>query len=162
MILIKHSIPIYSVSNLNTIKIIWSNYSSFNLRLVDFDKSQNYDFVPEIEKLIRELIKIQEVKRVRAIAANFPDIHWIDFQLDFGEANTDLSDEIWNKIQDLVIDYEWKLIDNSAQEWYFRPQIVDRFYSLKDQVIADSDKKQHNLADRLKIWSSNSPKWSIF
>jgi hypothetical protein len=55
----------------------------------------------------------------------------------------------------LVIDYEWKLIDDSGEEWYFLPQIVDRFYLLKDEVIADSDEEKHRQVGRLKTWSSN-------
>ena len=70
-------------------------------------------------------------------------------------------DETWEKIQDLVIDYEWKLIDDSTEEWYFRPQIVDRFYLLRDEVIADSDKKEHTEVSKPKMWSSNSPNFTV-
>lgn len=87
-----------------------------------------------IQNLVNQLKSIEGIKSVRAVAIHFPDIHWIDFQI---ELNTELSDETWERIQDLVIDYEWKLIDDSNEEWYFRPQIVDKFYSLKDQVLAD-------------------------
>ena len=89
-----------------------------------------------IQNLVNELNSVEGIKRVRAVAIHFPDIHWIDFQMELRE-NTELSDETWEKIQDLVIDYEWKCIEDSNEEWYFRPQIVDKFYSLKDQVLAD-------------------------
>ena len=155
MISIKNSIYTHSVSKFKTDKTTWSNRGSFDLRLVKSDKSTTYDAVPEIQKLVKELDQLVEVKRVRAIATSFPDIHWIDFQIELEEANTDLSDKTWDKIQDLVIDYEWKLIDDSAEEWYFRPQIVDRFYLFKDEVIADSDEEKDRQVGRLKTWSSN-------
>jgi len=145
----------HSGSNFKTNKTTWSSRGSSDLRLVKSDKSTSYDAVPEIRKLVKELDQLVEVKRVRAIATSFPDIHWIDFQIELEESNTDLSDKTWDKIQDLVIDYEWKLIDDSGEEWYFRPQIVDRFYLLKDEVIADSDEEKHRQVGRLKTWSSN-------
>ena len=97
---------------------------------------------------------------MRAVAIHFPDIHWIDFQMEL-RGNTELSDETWEKIQDLVIDYEWKLIDDSNEEWYFRPQIVDRFYSLKDQVMVDSDDQQYTQTSRRKTWASHPLKFSV-
>ncbi|MHC5934103.1 hypothetical protein [Nostoc sp.] len=150
------------MSNFKTNKTTWSNRGSSDLRLVKSDKSTSYDAVAEIQNLVKELDQLVEVKRVRAIATSFPDIHWIDFQIELEEANTDLSDETWDKIQDLVIDYEWKLIDDSAEEWYFRPQIVDRFYLLKDEVIADSDEQEHREVGRLKMWSSNFSNFIVF
>jgi len=96
---------------------------------------------PEIQKLVEELAeKIEGVERVIAIATSFPDIHWIDFKIK-SKPDTELSDETWEKIQDMVIDCEWKLIDDSAEEWYFRPQIVDTIFLPKNEVIADSNKK---------------------
>jgi|GEM_PF-5750021 hypothetical protein len=38
--------------------------------------------IPEIRKLVEELVNFQEVKKVKAIATNFPDLHWIDSQLE--------------------------------------------------------------------------------
>ncbi|MEH1901604.1 MAG: hypothetical protein V7L04_09355 [Nostoc sp.] len=149
------------MSKFKTNKTTWSNRGSSDLRLVKSDKSTSYDAIAEIQKLVKELDQLVEVKRVRAIATSFPDIHWIDFQIELEEANTDLSDETWDKIQDLVIDYEWKLIDDSAEEWYFRPQIVDRFYLLKDEVIADSYEEEHTEVGRLKTWSSNSSNFIV-
>jgi hypothetical protein len=134
--------------------------SSSHLRIVNSDTTTSYNPVPEIKKLVEELVKIVGLKRVKAIATSFPDIHWIDFQIEL-EGDIELSDETWDKIQDMVIDCEWKLIDDSAEEWYFRPQIVDRFYLLRDEVIADSDEKTHTEVGRLKISSSNSPKFVV-
>ena len=95
----------------------------------------------EIQKLAEEIAKnIEEVERVIGIATYFPDIHWIDFKIELKQ-DTELSYETWDKIQDMVIDCEWKLIDDSAEEWYFRPQIVDRIFLSQYKVIADSDQK---------------------
>ncbi|RUT02257.1 hypothetical protein DSM106972_063320 [Dulcicalothrix desertica PCC 7102] len=51
-----------------------------------------------------------------------------------------MSNEIWNKAQDLVVDCEWKLRDDSVEKWYFRPQTADNF-TFRDfsQIIADSN-----------------------
>jgi hypothetical protein len=141
-------------------KTNWIKSNSPNLRLIHADTPKTSGLIPaEIQKLVEELVeKIQEVERVIAIATSFPDIHWIDFQIKLKE-DTELSDETWEKIQDMVIDCEWKLIDHSAEEWYFRPQIVDKFYLLRDKKIADSDKKQHT---ETKMRSSNSLNFTIF
>ncbi|MDZ7960995.1 MAG: hypothetical protein RMY34_24460 [Aulosira sp. DedQUE10] len=138
-------------------KTTWRKPSSSHLRLVTSEKPKISAWIPsEIQKLVEELIeKIGGLERVIAVATSFPDIHWIDFQIKL-KADIELSDETWEKIQDMVIDCEWKLIDDSAEEWYFRPQIVDRFYSLGDAKIADSDKKRHTEISRLKMWSINS------
>ncbi|MEA5513312.1 hypothetical protein [Nodularia sp. UHCC 0506] len=150
-----NSTQTHSVSNLKT-NTNWSNRGSSELRLVKSNKSTSHDSIHEIQKLVNELYQLVEVKRVRAVATSYPDIHWIDFQIEL-EPNIELSNENWDKIQDLVIDYEWKLIDESAEEWYFRPQIVDKFYSLKDQVIADSETE----VGRRERWVSNSLKFSV-
>ncbi|AFZ59594.1 hypothetical protein H6G54_13760 [Anabaena cylindrica FACHB-243] len=141
-------------------KTTWTKRNSSHLRLIHSEAPKSSALIPsEIQKLVEELVeKIEGVERVIAIATSFPDIHWIDFKIR-SKPDTELSDEIWDKIQDMVIDCEWKLIDDSAEEWYFRPQIVDRFYLLKDEVIADSDKKQHTVVSKPKMWSSNSPKF---
>jgi hypothetical protein len=139
-------------------KTTWSKPISSNLRLFTSEKPKISDLInPEIQKLVEELVeKIEGVQRVIAVATSFPDIHWIDFQIKL-KADIELSDETWDKIQDMVIDCEWKLIDDSAEEWYFRPQIVDRFYSLGDAKIADSANKRHLEVSKPKIWSINSP-----
>jgi hypothetical protein len=145
----------HPLSNSEISNTIWSKRISSHLTLVKSDQSATYNVVPEIQKLVRELAQFEEVKRVRAIATSFPDTHWIDFQLELAQVDTYLSDEIWDKIHDLVIDCEWKLRDDTCEKWYFRPQVVDTFYAIKEQVIADSDEKQQKLADKPKILSSN-------
>ncbi|QLE54783.1 hypothetical protein [Nostoc sp. TCL26-01] len=144
-------------------KTTWSEANSSHLRLVPFKISKSSACIPpEIQRLVEELVKkIEGVKRVIAVATSFPDIHWVDFQIEL-KADIQLSDESWDKIQDMIIDCEWKLIDDSTEEWYFRPQIVDRFYSFGDSKIADSDEKRYTKERRLKVWSINSPNFIVF
>jgi len=147
-----------SVLSFKSNEITWSHRASSDLNLVKPDKSTNSNSVLEIKRLVKELIQLtREVRRVRAVATSFPDIHWIDFQIQLKDTDTDLLDETWERIQDLIIDYEWKLIDESAEEWYFRPQIVDGFYPLKDRVVADSSEEQQMKTSTLKTWSCFYP-----
>lgn len=159
MILSRNSTPRNFVSTFET-RTTWAKRSSSHLRIVNSDTSTSYNPVPEIKKLVEELVKVEGLKRVKAIATTFPDIHWIDFEIEL-EGDIELSDETWDKIQDMVIDCEWKLRDDSAEKWYFRPQLVDRFCLLEDEVIADSDNKEHTEISRLKISSSDSPKFVV-
>lgn len=152
-----------SVLSCKSNEITWNHRASYDLHLLKTDKSTNSNSVPEIKRLVKDLVQLtKEVKRVRAVATSFPDIHWIDFQIQLEDTNTDLADETWDRIQDLIIDYEWKLIDDSAEEWYFRPQIVDEFYPLKDRVIADSSGEQQMKISKLKTWSSHYPNFILF
>ncbi|RUT02263.1 hypothetical protein DSM106972_063380 [Dulcicalothrix desertica PCC 7102] len=92
-----------------------------------------------ILRLVQQLAEFDNVERVKAFAISFPDIHYIDFELEL-KPRVELSNEIWGKIQDLVIDCEWELRDDSGEKWYFLPQITDNFTHRRDisQVIADS------------------------
>ncbi len=160
MILSRNSTQKNLFSAVEANKTIWTNRSSSpRLQLVKSSESASCNAVTEVQKLVKKLVEIEGINRVRAIATSFPDIHWIDFEIKL-EAKTELSDENWDKIQDLVIDCEWKLRDGSGEKWYFRPQVVDSFSLLKDEVIAD-DGKQHRSIGRLKTWSSNSPKFVV-
>ncbi len=122
-------------------KTTWIKSNSPDLRLTHYQTTKNSTFIlTEIQKLVDELVeKIEEIERVIAIATYFPDIHWIDFKIKLKE-DTELSDETWDTVQDIVINCEWKLIDDSAEGWYFHPQIVDRFYLLRNKKIADSQR----------------------
>jgi len=63
------------------------------------------------------------------------------------QSETELSDEVWDNVQDLVIDSEWKLRDVSSEKWYFYVQTVNRLSLLQDktEVIADSDDNMQML-----------------
>jgi hypothetical protein len=124
-----------------------------HLRVIDAQQLISNHPESIIKKLAQELSTISGVKRVQAIATSFPDIHWIDFKIEL-EADIRILDETWEKIQDMVIDCEWKLIDDTEEEWYFRPQRVNRFYDSGDRVIADS-------IGKLKISRSNPLKFVV-
>lgn len=143
----KHSVQIFKINT------TWSNIRTFSsLDLIKTDELPNDNLVPKIQELTQKLAKVANVQRVRAIATRFPDIHWINFELEL-RPKTELSDEVWDYVQDLVIDYAWKLWDDSGEEWYFRAQVTFNPSPLRDanQVIADSYNSQHR---ELRTYSS--------
>ncbi|MCU0544426.1 MAG: hypothetical protein MUE44_20000 [Oscillatoriaceae cyanobacterium Prado104] len=91
----------------------------------------------EVHKLVQELAKVDGVAKVRAIASRPEDIHWIEFELEL-HSDTELDDEIWEKIQDLVIDCEWDLRDKTNEKWYFDEKIVEKFFRIQNgaKVVA--------------------------
>jgi hypothetical protein len=100
--------------------------------------SQSIDALAEIQQLVQELAKLENIRRVRAVAPKAPDLHIIDFEVEL-QPKTELAAEAWDKIQDLVIDSEWKLRDNSHQKWYFHAEVVEAFSKLKAraEVVAE-------------------------
>jgi hypothetical protein len=99
----------------------------------------DFDAIPYIKQLVQKLAKIDNVEKVKALATKLPDMHHIDFELEL-KPGFELSDEIWDKVQDLVIDCEWKLRDESGEKWYFRPQRADNLTCHQDsQIIANSN-----------------------
>lgn len=135
-----------------TLTITWNSFGAFSSKP---DELQSSDVIPpEVKELVQKLAKVANVKRVVAIALRFPDIHWIDFELEL-QPETELSDEIWYKVQDLVIDYEWKLRDDSGEKWYFHAQPVNELSKLRDPAhkVADSDPSQSTGLGR-QTWSS--------
>lgn len=139
-------------NNNTTLSITWDKLGAFSSKP---DKLDSSDVVlPEVKELVQKLAKVGNVKRVAAIALRFPDIHWIDFELEL-EPETELSDEVWYEVQDLVIDYEWKLRDDSGEKWYFHAQPVNKLSKLRDtaQKVADSDPSQSAGIGR-ETWSS--------
>lgn len=93
----------------------------------------------EVNELVDKLAKVEGVARVRAVAPRVVDIHWIDFELEL-YPETELDDETWDKIQDLVIDCEWDLRDKTNETWYFDEKVVEKFFSIQDgaKVVAQS------------------------
>lgn len=133
-------------------KTTWSPILSSDLSLVKSENLSTSDALIEIKQLVQQLSKIDNVERVKALATEFPDLHHINFELEL-KPGTELSDEVWDKIQDLVIDCEWKLRDDSGEKWYFSPQTADHFAYLRDpsRVIVDSDQLKK---EGMKTWSS--------
>lgn len=129
------------LTSISKIENPWKVYSVSSSPLRTFSESLNSPSVPpEVQKLVQELAKIEGVTRVRAVAPRAGDLHWIDFQLEL-QPETELSDESWDKIQNLVIHYEWGLRDQTQENWYFDTERVEKFEQLKelDQVVFSSE-----------------------
>ncbi|WP_353930223.1 hypothetical protein WJM97_18280 [Okeanomitos corallinicola TIOX110] len=114
----------------------WSKFRSSDLNLIS---QKSHDAVSEINDLVRKLSKVTHVKRVQAIAPNYPDKHWIEFELQL-YPDTQLSSEAWDKVQDMVIDCEWMLRDKSTEDWYFHAVVVDKLSLIRDasKIVNDS------------------------
>ncbi len=152
----KHSLPIYKTN------ITWSEIHTYSsLYLIELKASSSTETVHEVRKLVHKLVNVVNVKRVRAVAARFPNLHWIDFQIEL-PSGTELSDEAWNNVQNLVMDYEWQLRDVTKEKWYFHAQVVNRLFLLEDaiKVIADSDAKQ-SAELSIRTWSSPPLKFVV-
>ena len=85
----------------------------------------------EVQELVKDLAKVGGVAKVRAIAPRAEDIHWIEFELEL-HPETELDYETWDKIQDLVIDCEWGLRDQTKEKWYFDQKLVEKFVRIED------------------------------
>jgi hypothetical protein len=82
--------------------------------------------VLEVQELLQKLAKVENIRRARAVAPNAPDLHIIDIELEL-QPETELSAEAWDKIQDLVIESEWKLRDDTEEKWFFNAEEVEAF-----------------------------------
>ncbi|MBW4634692.1 MAG: hypothetical protein KME30_23120 [Iphinoe sp. HA4291-MV1] len=140
---------------------IWEKKdSSSNLRLVSLHGSANPDVVIRIQELAQKLANLDNVKRVRAVAPRFPNLHDIDFEIEL-QPETKLSYEAWEQLQNVVIECEWKLRDDSSEKWYFDAEVVSKLSPLQDttaKVIADFHdrqlvevRKQTRSSSRLKV-----------
>jgi hypothetical protein len=100
---------------------------------------QILDKVPEIPQLTDKLSKVENILRVQAVAPREDDLHWIEFEMELQPEN-ELPDNIWDKVQDRVIDYEWKLRDETNEKWYFHVHVVRSFSRLQpgSRVVASS------------------------
>jgi len=138
-------------SSNNLIKKSWhfidktdTSWSHFGESSLVTEELINLDAISKIKGLLENLAEVANVKSVRAIALRFPNIHWIDFELEL-HSDTELDYEDWNKVQDLVIDCEWKLRDDSGEKWYFNAEPVSKFATLKEgsRVIDIHEKKRN-------------------
>ncbi|WP_066426883.1 hypothetical protein [Anabaena sp. 4-3] len=134
----------------------WSKVRSSDLRLIQSDTSTSHQIVTKIQKLVQKLAEFPQVKRVRAIALKYPDLHNIDFEVEL-LPEVELSYQSWEQLQEIVIDCEWKLRDNSGEKWYFHSEVVNQLSPVRDttKVIVDS----HNRPQvGIQTWSSPSLK----
>ncbi|WP_373530366.1 hypothetical protein [Nostoc sp.] len=127
----------------------WSHFGEFSLVLTKTDKLPSFDAISRVKELVQKLTEVANVNKVRAIALRFPDIHWIDFELEL-QTETELSHELWEIVQNLVIDSEWKLRDDSGEKWYFHAEPVSRFSKLREgsRVINNYDNKEPTVTGK--------------
>ena len=124
-----------SISKTENWKVYQSSPSTLTPR-----QSFNCSIAPqEVQQLLQEIAKVNGVARVRAVAPRAVDIHWMDFELEL-HPETELDDETWDKIEDLVIDCEWDLREKTHEKWYFQRKIVEKFSKIKEgaKVVAQS------------------------
>jgi len=121
--------PELHTSNSKT-KSSWKVYESTSMTLQS-KKSFRAATVPvEVHELVEKLAQVDGVAGVRALAPRAVDIHWIEFELEL-HPETELDDETWDKIQDLIIDCEWDLRDKTNERWYFPRKTVEKFSKIQ-------------------------------
>ena len=118
--------------------------AEFHTSISNYTLTPRQSFKPptapvEVQELVQELAKVDGVAKVRAIAPRAEDIHWIEFELEL-RPETELDDETWDKIQDLVIDCEWDLRDKTNERWYFNEKVVEKFLRIQkgSKIVACS------------------------
>jgi hypothetical protein len=108
----------------------WKVYESTSPTL-ESKSFQSPNAPVEVHELVDKLAKVEAVARVRAVAPRAVDIHWIEFELEL-DPETELDDETWDKIKDLVIDCEWDLRDKTNERWYFPRKAVEKFAKIQE------------------------------
>lgn len=106
--------------------------------------------VLEVKELVQKLAKVENIARVRAVAPNAPDIDIIDIELEL-QTETELSAEAWDKIQNLVIESEWKLRDDTGEKWFFNAEEVEVF----SQLIDGSEVIEQYPVQRSKLFKTS-------
>ncbi|MEM6838054.1 MAG: hypothetical protein AAF609_14505 [Cyanobacteria bacterium P01_C01_bin.120] len=96
---------------------------------------------PQIKDLGERLATFERVQRVRAVALKHPDMHWIEFAVKV-DGYADLPIELWDAMQDAVIDGEWRLRDDTQEKWYFYLSCVSFFSALEPGSVTVWD-SQH-------------------
>jgi hypothetical protein len=138
MIVHSNFIPEFHTSN-SKIKSSWKVYKSTSPTLKSKKLFQSPIVPVEVHQLVDKLAQVEGVAGVRAVAPRALDIHWIEFELEL-HPETELDDETWDKIQDLVIDCEWDLRDKTNKRWYFPRKAIEKFAKIQEgaQVVSRS------------------------
>jgi hypothetical protein len=121
--------PELHTSNSKT-KSSWKVYESTSMTLQSKKSFRSATVPVEVHELVEKLAKVDGVAGVRALAPRAVDIHWIEFELEL-HPETELDDETWDKIQDLIIDCEWDLRDKTNERWYFPRKTVESFSKIQ-------------------------------
>ncbi len=146
----------FYTSNSKT-KSPWKVYESPSSTLESKKSFQSPTAPVEVHELVDKLAKVEAVARVRAVAPRAVDIHWIEFELEL-HPETNIDDESWDKIQDLVIDYEWALRDKTNEKWYFDEKVVEKFVRIEDEakLLARSEKSRSSSTSYNQVKSSSN------
>jgi hypothetical protein len=135
----------------------WKVYQSSPSTLTPKQSFKSPTAPIEVQELVQELAKVDGVARVRAVAPRAVDIHWIEFELEL-RPETELDDQTWDKIQDLVIDCEWDLRDKTNEKWYFPRKWVEKFTKIQEgaKIVAQSGISYSSFARYYKPVKSSS------
>ncbi len=107
----------------------------------------------QIKELVNKLLALENVSHVRAIFSNSADQHWIDFQVEISSEK--VSHELWRKMQHLVIEYEWKLRDETKEDWYFDVDHSESLGSLYKDITIIADCKLQETQSLYSHFSSS-------
>jgi len=83
-----------------------------------------------IYSLGEKIKRFEDIERVRIFAPRNWDLHWIEFEIE-AKGDAFLSKDLWDKLQDLVIDLEWQLRDETSESWNFHLSEVSSLASLE-------------------------------
>ncbi|NJK66170.1 MAG: hypothetical protein HC789_04350 [Microcoleus sp. CSU_2_2] len=138
----------------------WKVYEPFTSTLKPKQSFKSPTAPVEVQELVQELAKVNGVAKVRAVVPRAEDIHWIEFELEL-HPETELDDETWDKIQDLVIDCEWGLRDKTNEKWYFDEKVVEKFFRIPNgaKVVALSG---ISLSSSKSYYNQVKSRWSEF
>ncbi|GBO53395.1 hypothetical protein APA_1302 [Pseudanabaena sp. lw0831] len=134
-------------------EINWNKKYSSPLTIVESKQSYYPDF-PDIKELGKKLASFVGVESVRAIVPDASNRCWIEFEILLQPSNAELPYETWDKIQDLVIDYEWNLRDKSGEKWYFGVDCVEYFSKICPESFKIFNSSVEPSEAFQKIWSS--------
>lgn len=97
-----------------------------------------------IKKIAKQLAKIDSVNEIRAIEKDL-DFHQVEFEIK-PNLNADISYELWEKIQDIVIEGERNLRSKTNKKWRFDVDIVDTFGNISSKKIITTQKRISNIS----------------
>jgi len=121
-------------------EILKPMYSSSELKLEPQEKHQSI-LGDQLHQLVRKLTEFYGIYKVKAIAPNLNNPRIVKFELQL-IPNSELSEQIWQEIQNLVIDCEWQLRDWTQENWYFDAEVLRNPLhnsTTQDQILADSE-----------------------
>jgi len=84
----------------------------------------------QVRDLGEKLAAFERANRVRAVALKNASLHGIKFEVEV-EDYADFPEALWDAMQDLVIDSEWQLREETQEEWYFHLSCGHSFSKLE-------------------------------